>query len=117
MKSSMQGSTKITCIQILVLETYFKRVFTSTEVLLTYYFFNKVLAVVTFYQQPGDTKKPYFAQYSNVVCEDAPVKASYATTKNNIPINNILNPPKIYFNAFLIEVFLAIADNIIITED
>jgi hypothetical protein len=28
------------------------------------------------FQQLGDAKKPYFAQYSAVVWEDAPVKAS-----------------------------------------
>ena len=34
------------------------------------------ITIVTFYyQQPGDTKKPYFAQYS-AVCEDAPVRVS-----------------------------------------
>jgi hypothetical protein len=69
--------------------------------------------IVTFYQQPGDTKKPYLAQYSNVVCEDAPVKASYTTIKNNIAIKNILNPLNIHFNASVMEVFLARVDNII----
>ncbi|HYY71626.1 MAG TPA: hypothetical protein VE595_04375 [Nitrososphaeraceae archaeon] len=30
-------------------------------------------SIYLFYQQSGDAKKPYFAQYS-AVCEDAPVR-------------------------------------------
>jgi hypothetical protein len=75
------------------------------------------ITIVTFYQQPGDAKNPYFAQYSAVVSEDAPVKASYTTIKNNIAIKNILKLLNIHFNEFVMEVFLARADNIIITED
>ena len=35
-----------------------------------------------YYQQPGDAKKPYLAQYSAVVSEDAPVNASYTILTN-----------------------------------
>ena len=66
-----------------------------------------------FYQQSGDAKKPYLAQYSAVVSEDAPVKASYTTIINNVPIKNRLNPLRANFNAFLIGLILAIADTII----
>ena len=66
-----------------------------------------------FYQQSGDAKKPYLAQYSAVVSEDAPVNASYTTIINNVPIKNILKPLRANFNAFLIGLILAIADNII----
>ena len=38
-----------------------------------------------FYQQPGDAKKPYLAQYS-AVAEDSPVNVSWTRIKNNIPI-------------------------------
>jgi hypothetical protein len=71
--------------------------------------------LTSIYQQPGDAKNPYFAQYSVVVSEDAPVNASNTTMKNNMPIKNKLNPLKANFNAFLIELFLVIEDNIIIT--
>jgi hypothetical protein len=64
-----------------------------------------VLTVVSFYQQPGDAKKAYLAQYSGVVSDVAPVKASYTTMKTNIPIKNRLNPLKAYFSTFLIEYF------------
>jgi hypothetical protein len=66
-----------------------------------------------FYQQSGDAKKPYLAQYSAVVSADAPVNASYTTIKDNMPIKNRLNPLRANFNAFLIGLILAIADNII----
>ena len=52
------------------------------------------------YQQSGDAKKPYLAQYSAVVSEDAPVNASYTTIKNNMPIKNRLNPLRVNFNVF-----------------
>jgi hypothetical protein len=65
------------------------------------------------YQQSGDAKKPYLAQYSAVVSEDAPVNASYTTIINNVPIKNRLNPVRANFNAFLIGLILAIVDNII----
>ena len=67
------------------------------------------MLTLLFYQQPGDAKKPYLAQYSGVVSEVAPVKASYTTIKTNMPIKNRLNPLKAYFNAFLIEYFFSIA--------
>ena len=76
------------------------------------------ITIVTFYQQPGDAKKPYFAQYSDVVCEDAPVKASHSIIKNNIAIKDIAKPLNIHCNTFVMEVFLLVrADNIIITRD
>ncbi|MGI0050473.1 MAG: hypothetical protein ACRD8K_01935 [Nitrososphaeraceae archaeon] len=61
-----------------------------------------ILYLLFYYQQPGDAKKPYLAQYSGVVSEVAPVKASYTTMKTNIPIKNRLNPLKAYLSAFLI---------------
>jgi hypothetical protein len=85
---------------------------TFHKVLLTYRLFNKVLTVVTFYQQSGDAKKPYFVQYSAVVSEVAPVKASYTTIKNNMPIKNRLNPLNSHFKILLIEFSLPIADYI-----
>ena len=56
------------------------------------YFFG--VTYFSFYQHLGDAKKPYLAQYSAVVSEDAPVNASYTTIKNNIPIKNIPKPLK-----------------------
>jgi hypothetical protein len=50
-------------------------------------------------------KRPYLAQYSAVVSEDPPVKASYTTMKNNIAIKNIAKVLNIPFNAFVMEVF------------
>jgi hypothetical protein len=75
------------------------------------YFFG--VTYFSFYQHLGDAKKPYLAQYSAVVSEDAPVNASYTTIKNNIPIKNRLNPLKVNFNDFAIEFFLPIADYIV----
>jgi len=75
------------------------------------YFFG--VTYFSFYQHLGDAKKPYLAQYSAVVSEDAPVNASYTTIKNNIPIKNRLNPLKENFNDFAIEFFLPIADYIV----
>jgi hypothetical protein len=63
---------------------------------------------IKFYQQPGDAKKPYLAQYSAVVSDEAPVDASNTILKNNIPIKNRLKPLKTNFNAFLTEFFLLI---------
>jgi hypothetical protein len=63
---------------------------------------------IKFYQQPGDAKKPYLAQYSAVVSDDAPVDASNTILKNNIPIKNRLKPLKTNFNVFLTEFFLLI---------
>ncbi|HYJ02385.1 MAG TPA: hypothetical protein VEW92_09245 [Nitrososphaeraceae archaeon] len=82
------------------------------KVLLTYSHFKKVLTVVSFYQQPGDAKKAYLAQYSGVVSDVAPVKASYTTMKTNILIKNRLNPLNSNFKILLIEFFLPIADYI-----
>ena len=67
---------------------------------------------VTFYQQSGDAKKPYFVQYSDVV-EDSPVITSYTSMKINILIKNIPKPLNTHFNAFLKEFFLTSLDNII----
>ncbi len=67
-----------------------------------------------FHQQSGDTKNPYLAQYSAVVSEDAPVKASDKTMKNNMPIKNRLNPLKANFNAFAIDFFFPIANSVAI---
>ena len=75
------------------------------------YFFG--VTYFSFYQHLGDAKNPYLAQYSAVVSEDAPVKASYTTIINNVPIKNRLNPLRANFNAFLIGLILAIADAII----
>ena len=50
-----------------------------------------------FYQHLDDAKKPYLAQYSAVVSEDAPVNASYTTIKNNMPIKDRLNPLRAKF--------------------
>ncbi|HZB64942.1 MAG TPA: hypothetical protein VE307_06500 [Nitrososphaeraceae archaeon] len=69
---------------------------------------------IGYYQQSGDAKKLYFLQYSAVVSEVAPVKASYTTIKDNMPIKKRLKPLKANFNAFLIEFFVTIEDNIII---
>jgi hypothetical protein len=69
------------------------------------YFFG--VTYFSFYQHLGDAKKPYLAQYSAVVSEDAPVNASYTTIKNR------LNPLKVNFNDFAIEFFLPIADYIV----
>ena len=46
------------------------------------------------YQQAGNAKKPYLAQYSAVL-EDSPVIKSCSVKINNIPTNNILNPGNI----------------------
>ena len=45
------------------------------------------------YQQSGDAKKPYLAQYS-AVTEDLPVRVSWTRIKNNIAIKNRLKPLK-----------------------
>ena len=68
--------------------------------------------LIFYYQQPGDAKKPYLAQYSGVVSEVAPVKASYTTMKTNMPIKNRLNPLNANFSTFLIEYFFSIVDYI-----
>ena len=68
--------------------------------------------LIFYYQQPGDAKKPYLAQYSGVVSEVAPVKAPYTTMKTNMPIKNKLNPLNAYFSIFLIEYFFSIVDYI-----
>jgi hypothetical protein len=67
----------------------------TIKYIILYYF------ILFYYQQPGDAKKPYLAQYSGVVLEVAPVKASYATIKTNMPTKNRLNPLKANLNAFL----------------
>ena len=64
------------------------------------------------YQQSGDAKNPYFAQYSADVWEDAPVITSWTTIKNNIQIKNILKALNTHFNTFLTEFFLPTADSI-----
>jgi len=68
------------------------------------------------YQQAGEARIPYLAQYS-AVCEDAPVKESWANMKTTIAIKDTLTPLNIHFNAFLIEVFLDITDNVIIDSE
>jgi hypothetical protein len=70
------------------------------------------LNYIYYYQQPGETKNPYFVQYSAVL-EDSPVIKSCTVMKTNIAIKNILKPLNIHFNAFLIVVFLVVIDNII----
>lgn len=65
------------------------------------------------YQQLGDAKNPYFAQYSADVWENAPVITSWTNMKINILIKNILKPLNTHFNTFLIELFVVIVDNII----
>lgn len=72
----------------------------------------KYQSIYLFYQQSGDAKKPYLAQYS-VVVEDSPVSISWTTMKTNIAIKNRLKPLKANFNAFLIGLIPATADNII----
>jgi hypothetical protein len=67
---------------------------------------------IFYYQQSGDAKKPYLAQYS-AVCEDTPVRESWINMKIRRTINNILNPLNIHFSVFLTEVFLERVDNII----
>ena len=56
---------------------------------------------LSIYQQPGDAKKPYFAQYS-AVAEDSPVSISWTTMKTKIPRNNRLKPLKANFNIVFI---------------
>jgi hypothetical protein len=65
------------------------------------------------YQQWGDAKNPYFAQYSADVWENAPVITSWTNMKINILIKNILKPLNTHFNTFLIELFVVIVDNIL----
>jgi len=69
-------------------------------------FFNNI------YQQSGDAKKPYLAQYSADVWEDAPVIISWTNMKINIIIKNILKPLNTNFN-ILITLVVVIVDNII----
>ena len=57
-----------------------------------------------------DAKNPYLAQYSAVELEFVPVKVSYTTIKNNIPIKNILKPLNTNFKILLTGLFLLIAD-------
>ena len=64
-----------------------------------------------YYQQQGDAKKPYFAQYSAVI-EDSPVIKSCTFIKNNPPIKKILKPEKTNFNIFLIKINLLVVLNI-----
>ena len=70
-----------------------------------------IITIDLFYQQAGDAKKPYLAQYSAVV-EDSPVITSWISMKINILIKNIPKPLNIHFNTFLIELFLANVANI-----
>jgi hypothetical protein len=70
------------------------------------------ITIYLFYQQAGDAKNPYLAQYSAVV-EDSPVITSWISMKINILIKNIPKPLNTHFNTFLIEFFLASVDNII----
>ena len=67
--------------------------------------------IIFYYQQPGDAKKPYFAQYSAVM-EDSTVIKSCIVIKNNSAIKKILKPVKTNFNIFLIKIILLVALNI-----
>ena len=71
-----------------------------------------IIIIYLFYQQAGDAKNPYLAQYSAVV-EDSPVITSWISMKINILIKNIPKPLNTHFNPFLIEFFLASVDNIV----
>ena len=71
-----------------------------------------IITIYLFYQQAGDAKNPYLAQYSAVV-EDSPVITSWKSMKINILIKNIPKPLNTHFNTFLIELFLANVGNII----
>ncbi|MDW0149741.1 MAG: hypothetical protein QOK89_05100, partial [Nitrososphaeraceae archaeon] len=61
------------------------------------------------YQQSGDAKTLYFAQYSAVV-EDSPVITPCTVIINNIPTKTMLKPLKTSSEILLIELFLLIAD-------
>jgi hypothetical protein len=54
---------------------------------------------IYYYQQLGDAKMPYLAQYSTV-WEELPVNVSWTTMKNNIAIKKMLNPLKAILNIF-----------------
>jgi hypothetical protein len=73
---------------------------------------------IYYYQQAGDAKMPYLAQYSTV-CEELPVNVSSTIMKNNIAIKKMLNPLKAIFNMFLIVFFFLFifSTNVIIDNE
>ena len=64
--------------------------------------------IIFYYQQPGDAKSPYLAQYSAVI-EDSPVIKLCTVIKNNTAIKKILKPVKTNFNIFFIKIILLVA--------